>query len=88
MILTEWVVIEEKLHSCGHISEDVEAEEDDDQEGAQMSATVHDNSVEHQDHNQSDDMDDANTKNQDHQPLFITKHDIVKESLERMLDSL
>ena len=33
-------------------------------------------------------MDDANTKNQDHQPLFITKHDIVKDSLERMLDSL
>ena len=33
-------------------------------------------------------MDDANTKNQDHQPLLITKHNVVRESLERVLDSL
>ena len=45
-------------------------------------------SVEHQDDNQTDNMDDANTKNQDHQPLLITKHNVVRESLERVLDSL
>ena len=45
-------------------------------------------SVEHQDDNQTDDMDDAHTKNQDHQPLLITKHNVVRESLERVLDSL
>ena len=84
------MVIEEKFHPSGHISEDVEAEEDDDQEGAEMPATVHYESlsVENQDDNQSDDMNDANTKNQDHQPLFITKHNIMSKSLERVLDSL
>ena len=45
-------------------------------------------SIEHQDDNQTDDMDDANTKNQDHQPLLITEHNFVRESLERVLDSL
>ena len=39
------MVIEEKLHPCGHISEDVEAEEDDDEEGAEMSTAVHDESL-------------------------------------------
>ena len=38
------MVIEEKLHPCGHISEDVEAEENDDEEGAEMSTAVHDES--------------------------------------------
>ena len=38
------MVIEEKLHPCGDISEDVKAEEDDDEEGAEMSTTVHDES--------------------------------------------
>lgn len=84
------MVIEEKFHPSGHISKDVQAEEDDDEEGAEMPTAVHDVSlsVEHQDDNQSDDMDDANTKNQDHQPLFITKHNLMNKSLERVFDRL
>ena len=39
------MVIEEELHPCGHISEDVKAEQDDDQEGAEMSTAVHDESL-------------------------------------------
>ena len=89
VILTEWMVIEEELHPSCHISEDVEAEEDDDKEGPKVTAAVHDDdSVEQQDYHKSNDMDHTNTKNQDHQPLFITKHNVVKKSLEGMFDSL
>ena len=42
MILTEWMVIEEELHPSCHISEDVEAEEDDDKEGPKVTTAVHD----------------------------------------------
>ena len=41
-----------------------------------MSATVHDDLVEDEDDDEANDMNDTNTKNQDHQPLFITVHQV------------
>ena len=38
------MVIEEEFHPCSDISEDVKAEENDYEEGAEMSTTVHDES--------------------------------------------
>ena len=41
-ILTVGLVIEDPLHPCGHVSKDVQREDDDDEEGTEMTEAVHD----------------------------------------------
>ena len=75
------MIIEDKLNTSGDISEDVSTEQDDDKEGAEMSTTLHDGSVEDHNDNETNHMDDTDTKNQPDQPLLITVHNIVQQSL-------
>ena len=46
MKLTVRVIIEKQLHPGGHISEYVRGEEEDDEEGAEVAAAGHGDSVE------------------------------------------
>ena len=42
VILTVRLIIEDQFHSGGHVSEDVQREDDDDKEGAEVTEAVHD----------------------------------------------
>ena len=42
LILTVRLVVEDQLHSCGDIGEDIKGEDDDDQEGPEVTEAVHD----------------------------------------------
>ena len=42
VILTVRLIIEDQFHSCGHVSEDVQREDDDDKEGTEVTEAVHD----------------------------------------------
>lgn len=42
LILTVRLVVEDQLHSCGDIGEDIQGEDDDDQEGPEVTEAVHD----------------------------------------------
>ena len=79
------MIIEDELNTSWDISEDVSTEENDDQEGANMSTTLHDGSVEDNNDNETNHVDNTNTKNQEHQPLFVTVHNVVQQSLHRVL---
>ena len=79
------MIIEDELNTSGDISEDVSTEEDDDQEGANMSTTLHDGSVEDNNDNETNHVDDTDTKNQEPQPLLVTVHNVVQQSLHRVL---
>ena len=76
LLLTIRIIVENKFNSSWNICEDVQTEDDDDEEGPNVSAAVHDDLVEDEDDDEANDMNDTNTKNQDHQPLFITVHQV------------
>ena len=42
LILTVRLVIEDQFHPCGDIGEDIEGEDDDDEEGPEVTEAVHD----------------------------------------------
>ena len=42
LILTVRLVVEDQLHSCGDIGEDIKGEDDDDQEGPEVTEAIHD----------------------------------------------
>ena len=73
-ILTVGLVIEDQLHSCGHVSKDVQGEDDDDEEGTEMTEAVHD-SVEEEDEDEPKHMKDTDAEDADHQPL-LTEEDV------------
>ena len=76
LLLTIRIIVEYKFNSSWNICEDVQTEDDDDKEGPNVSATVHVDLVEDEDDDEANDMNDTNTKNQDHKPLFITVHQV------------
>ena len=45
VLLTVRLVIEDQLYSCGDIGEDIQGEDDDDEEGPEVTEAVHDCAV-------------------------------------------
>ena len=70
------MIIEDQLHPSGHVSKDVQGEDDDDEEGTEMAEAVHDLSVEEEDEEESEHVQDTDAEDQDHQPLLVSVDDV------------
>ena len=77
LILTVRLVVEDQLHSCGDIGEDIKGEDDDDQEGPEVTEAIHDCVlVEEEYDDKSQGVEKTNTEDQEDEPLFLSKDDI------------
>ena len=89
------MIIEKQLHSGGHIREYVRGEEEDDEEGAEVAAAGHGDSVvggvhsvEEENDEQADDVHDTDAEHEHHQPLLVAEDDGVGQPLEGVLGGL
>ena len=81
------MIIENEFYSCRNISEDVQTEDNDDEEGTKVTTATHDDrddydSVEDEDDDETNDMDDTDAKDEEHQPLLLTHHQLMQQPLD------